>query len=93
MIGEELRTLEDRLYAAERELETIDEKSRADADWLGSRLEDGCAWTTDDLEERARVFRGLVKEIIVMGGGSRVELCLADWIVRSEVPAGEEPAT
>jgi DNA invertase Pin-like site-specific DNA recombinase len=90
LIGEELRTLEDRLYAAERELETIDEKSRAEAEWLGSRLEDHSAWTTDDLEERARVFRGLVNEIIVTGGGSRVELCLADWIVRSEAPGGEE---
>ncbi len=89
-IGEELRTLEDRLYAAERELETINEKLRAEAEWLGARLEDRSAWTTDDLEERARVFRGLVEEIIVTGGGSRVELRLAGWIVRSEASTGEE---
>jgi hypothetical protein len=93
IIGEDLRTLEERLYAAERELETIDQRTRVEAEWLSSRLEDRSAWTTNDLEERARVLRGLIKEIIVTGGGSRVELCLADWIVRSETLAAGDQAS
>jgi site-specific DNA recombinase len=91
-IGEKLRSLEERLYEAERDLRAIDTKLLAEAEWLGACIDDGSAWTTDDLRDRARVCRGLLREIVVTGGGDRVELCLADWIVKIEGDSTQEPA-
>jgi hypothetical protein len=84
-IGEEINTLNERLYEAERELSAIDGELLDEAEWLRSEVEDGVARSGVDPRERARLLRGLLEEIVVTGGGERVELRLADWILRSEL--------
>ena len=87
-IGEEINGLNDRLYEAERELSAIDAELLAEAEWLRSRLE-GDAPRTLEPRERARLLRGLLEEVVVTGGGERVELRLSDWISQSDPNAPE----
>jgi site-specific DNA recombinase len=76
--------LETELDQAERELHAIDSKILAEAEWLEKRLADLSAWPTMQTRDRARLFRGLLKEIVVASQGERIELHLQDWIVRSQ---------
>ena len=76
--------LEEELDEAERELHAIDSKILVEAEWLEKQLAEPSAWPTMPPKERARLFRGLLKEIVVGSQGERVELHLQDWIVRSQ---------
>jgi len=87
-IGGELRTLEQRRYKADREWAAFETKVRTEAEWLCCRLEDGSAWTAVEPENCARLYRCLLKEVVVSVGGERVEFRLAHWIVEGVVEDG-----
>jgi hypothetical protein len=75
------------LDQAERELHAIDGKILVEAKWLEEGLADPSKWPEMGPKDRARLFRGLLKEIVVTNQGERLELHLEDWIVRSQRPA------
>ena len=85
-LSDVMRELEEELDEAERELHSIDSKILVEAEWLEKQLAEPSAWPTMPPRERARLFRGLLKEIVVGSQGERVELHLQDWIVRSQSP-------
>jgi hypothetical protein len=83
-LSDVMRELEEELDEAERELHAIDSKILVEAEWLEKQLAEPSAWPTMPPRESARLFRGLLKEIVVGSQGERVELHLQDWIVRSQ---------
>jgi DNA invertase Pin-like site-specific DNA recombinase len=88
-LGESLRELEEELDQAERELYAIDGKILVEAKWLEKGLAEPSKWPEMPPKDRARLFRGILKEIVVTSQGERLELHLQEWIVRSQRPTRE----
>lgn len=83
-VSGELSQAEARLYALGRELLTLDTKTRVEAEWLEPLIRDlESKWEKLDLGDRGRLLRGLLREVLILDSGGRVELQLRDWIVSS----------
>lgn len=87
-VSAELSKAEARLYALERELATLDTKTRVEAEWLEPILQNfDLKWPALALGERARLLRGLVKEVLVGTAGERVTLELQEWVTHANPEA------
>ena len=83
-VSDVMRELEEELDKAERDLHAIDSKILVEAEWLEKHLAEPSTWPDLPSKDRARLFRGLLKEIVVGNQGERIELHLQGWIVKSQ---------
>lgn len=89
-VGEELGRRERRLAEVERELALLDQ-AKIDADWVTRILSDfDKVWDVLTAENRQRLVRALVKEVVVDEPGGNVTATLVDlWDVSDGGPENE----